>query len=161
MFKMFGKKKDDSIQLPAVCNGEVIDLSEVNDPVFSEKMMGEGYAINPTKGEIVAPFDGEVSLVFDTKHAITVKDANGLEVLIHVGLDTVNLKGKCFDAKVSTGDKIKKGDILSTFDIEGIKNEGFATTTPVIIVNTDDYATFDFVKKGNISALENVLNINK
>ncbi len=155
--KLFGK--NNKIQLASVCDGEVIELSEVSDPVFAEKMMGDGFAINPTKGEIVAPFDGEVSLVIDTKHAITVKAENGMEVLIHVGIDTVKLNGKHFETKVNTGDKIKKGDVLSVFDIEGIKSEGYPTTTPIIIVNSDDYESFEFENKGNISALQNVLNI--
>ncbi len=157
--KLFGKKS--GIELLAVCDGEVIELSQVSDPVFAEKMMGDGYAINPTKGQIVAPFDGEISLVIDTKHAITVKSDDGLEVLIHVGIDTVKLNGKHFDVKVNTGDAVKKGDVLSTFDIEAIKAEGYPITTPVIVVNTDEYSSFEFANKGNISALQNVLNINK
>ncbi len=157
--KLFGK--NNGLVLPAVCDGEVVELSQVSDPVFAEKMMGEGFAIIPSKGEIVAPFDGEISLVIDTKHAVTIMSKDGLEVLIHVGIDTVKLNGKHFENKVSTGDSVKKGDVLTVFDIEGIKSEGYSITTPVIIVNTDEYSSFEFANKGNISALENVLNINK
>lgn len=160
MFKMFGKK-DDEIQVAAVCNGEVIELSQVPDPVFAEKMMGDGFAMNPSEGKVVAPFDGEISLVVETKHGITVKADNGLEVLIHVGIDTVNLNGEYFDAKVNTGDKVKKGDVLVTFDIPAIQAAGYKTITPVIVVNTEDYKSMELIKRGNVSALDSVLKINK
>ncbi len=164
--KLFGKKneeveKHNGLTVASVCEGEAIELSKVEDPVFSEKMMGDGFAMNPSKGEIVAPFDGEITLVTDTKHGITVKSQDGVEILIHVGIDTVNLGGKHFDAKVNTGDQVKKGDVLVNFDIPAIQEAGYKTTTPVIVVNTDEFASMELIKKGNVNALETVLNINK
>ncbi len=159
--KLFGKKDNNKLEVSAVCNGEVIDLSQVDDAVFAEKMMGDGFAMNPSKGEIVAPFDGEISLLIDSKHAVTVKSNDGVEVLIHVGIDTVNLGGKHYDAKVNTGDKVKKGDVLVTFDIPAIQAEGYKITTPVIVVNTDEFSGMEITKKGDVTALESVLNINK
>lgn len=120
-------------------NGKCIALSEVSDPMFSEGMMGDGIAILPSEGKVVAPVDGVVSALFDTKHAIGIKSKNGTEILIHVGIDTVNLKGKHFNAKIKTGDRIKKGDLLVEFDINSIKKEGYEVITPIIITNTSDY----------------------
>lgn len=161
MFKMFKKKSDNAISLSSVCDGEVVDLSKVEDPVFSERMMGDGFAMIPSKGEIVSPFNGEVTLLVDTKHAVTLKDENDLEVLIHIGIDTVNLAGKCFETFVKTGDKVNKGDTLIKFDIDGIKEAGYKISTPVIVVNTDDYSNINISKDGYVSALEDVLCIEK
>ena len=120
-------------------NGEVKALTEVNDPTFSGEILGKGVAIIPSEGRLYAPFDGEVSMVFETKHAVgLVKD--DVEMLIHIGLETVSLEGKYFNAKVKAGDKIKKGDLLIEFDLDAIANEGFDTITPVIVSNADDFA---------------------
>ena len=120
-------------------NGELKPLAEVNDPTFSGEILGKGVAIIPSEGRLYAPFDGEVSMVFETKHAIgLVKD--DVEMLIHVGLETVSLGGKYFDAKVKVGDKIKKGDLLLEFDLEAIAKEGFEIITPVVVSNSDDFA---------------------
>lgn len=120
-------------------NGELKPLKEVNDPTFSGEILGKGVAVIPSEGRLYAPFDGEVSMVFETKHAIgLVKD--DVEMLIHIGLETVSLEGKYFDAKVKAGDRIKKGDLLIEFDLEAIAREGFDTITPVIVSNADDFA---------------------
>jgi PTS system beta-glucosides-specific IIC component len=120
-------------------SGTVIPLENVNDKVFSTKMMGEGIAIRPKIGKVVAPFDGVIEMVFETKHAIGLKSYDGCELLIHVGLDTVELKGKSFKAHVKSGQEIKTGDLLLEFDIEQIQKAGFDTTTPVIITNSGVY----------------------
>lgn len=156
---MFNIFKGKELVLDSVCNGEVIKLENVEDPVFAEKMVGDGFAQIPSEGVIYAPFDGEITLFMDTKHAITVKDSSGLEVLIHVGIDTVNLKGECYEGVVNTGDSVKKGDVILKFDIEAIKAAGYKITTPVIVTNTDDYKGMEIVKTGNVSALESVLKI--
>lgn len=120
--------------------GELKPLTDVNDPTFSGEILGKGVAIIPSEGKLYAPFDGEVSMVFETKHAIgLVKD--DVEMLIHIGLETVSLEGKYFTAKVQAGDKIKKGDLLIEFDVDAIAKEGFDTITPVIVSNADDFAS--------------------
>lgn len=126
--------------IAAPLTGKVISLKEVEDGVFSEGMLGEGAAIEPTSGEVKAPCNGEVNMVFDTKHAIGLTTEDGVELLIHVGIDTVQLNGKCFDVKVKAGDQVKTGDLLSIVDLEGIKKAGYRTVTPVIVSNTEDYA---------------------
>ena len=120
-------------------NGELKPLSEVNDPTFSGEILGKGVAVIPAEGKLYAPFDGEVSMVFETKHAIGLQK-DDVEMLIHIGLETVSLEGKYFQAKVQAGDKIKKGDLLIEFDLDAIAKEGFDTITPVIVSNADDFA---------------------
>ncbi len=156
--KLFGGK---GIELLSVCDGEIIELTAVEDAVFSEKMMGDGYAIRPSKGEIVSPFDGEVDLLIDSKHAVTITSTEGVQVLIHVGIDTVNLAGEHYEAFVQTGDKVKKGDTLIKFDIPAIENAGYKTTTPVIVVNTDEYKSMEITNLKATKALESVLKIVK
>lgn len=126
--------------------GEIKPLSEVNDPTFSSGMLGKGIAIKPEEGKVYAPFDGEVASLFDTKHAIGLKDNAGVEILIHVGLETVNLGGKYYETKVAAGDKIKKGDLLIEFDIEQISRE-YDMITPVIISNSEDFEQIKIEKE--------------
>ena len=114
-------------------------MTEVNDPTFSGEILGKGVAIIPSEGKLYAPFDGEVSMVFETKHAIGLIKED-VEMLIHVGLETVSLEGKYFTAKVQAGDKIKKGDLLIEFDLDAIAKAGYDTITPVIVSNADDFA---------------------
>ena len=135
--KLFGKKE--SVEyIIAPINGKVLDITEVPDPVFSQKMMGEGVAIEPTDGQVVSPIDGEVVSLFPTKHAIGLKTKSGLELLIHIGLETVNLNGEGFESFVQVGDKVKRGDKLISFDIGIIKEKAASTITPIIITNTDE-----------------------
>ncbi|MDA3730133.1 beta-glucoside-specific PTS transporter subunit IIABC [Niameybacter massiliensis] len=119
--------------------GEAVPLKAVNDPTFAEEIMGKGMAIIPTVGQLVSPVKGTVTMIFDTKHAIAVTDENGVELLMHIGLDTVKLGGKYFRTHVSAGDKVEVGTPIVDFDIEGIKSEGYDVITPVIITNTDDF----------------------
>ncbi|SER15632.1 glucose PTS transporter subunit IIA [Streptococcus gallolyticus] len=130
--------------------GDVVALSDVEDEVFSSGAMGDGVAILPSEGRVVAPADAEVTLLFPTKHAIGLKTAGGAEILIHVGMDTVSLNGNCFDSHVSVGDKVKKGQLLLTFDIEEIKKAGLTTVTPIIITNTADYQSIDLCKNNKV-----------
>lgn len=125
---------DETIYSPL--QGELMALNDVKDEVFSGGIMGAGVAILPTSGEICAPFDGTVLSVFKTKHAIGLISKQGVELLIHVGLDTVNLNGHFFDIKVSESEEVKKGDLLGTFDLNEIKKAGYDTTTPVIVTNS-------------------------
>ncbi|MGX8790393.1 beta-glucoside-specific PTS transporter subunit IIABC [Oceanobacillus oncorhynchi] len=119
--------------------GIVKPLSDVNDPAFSSEAMGKGAAIEPTVGEVVAPVNGEISAIFPTHHAVGITSEHQAEILIHVGLDTVQLEGKHFEALVKQGDTVKQGDPLIRFDIEKIKEAGFDVTTPVIVTNTDKF----------------------
>lgn len=123
----------------APMEGNVIALSQVDDPTFAEEILGKGVAIEPEKGEVYAPVDGEILTVFDTKHAYGIKGDNGVELLIHIGIDTVKLGGEHFTACVKDGDRVKKGDLIAKFDINGIKTAGYSTVTPVIVSNTSDY----------------------
>lgn len=124
--------KEEKMTIDTPLKGEIIDLSAVNDQVFSQKMMGEGFAVIPNDGHLTSPIDGKVAMVFDTKHAIGLTTENGLEILIHIGIDTINLKGEMFDALVKTGDRVKKGQPLIDFNLTGIIEAGYDPTTMVI-----------------------------
>lgn len=126
-------------------NGEVKELKKVNDPTFAGGMLGQGIAIIPSEGKLYAPFDGKVNLVFDTKHAIGLENEAGAEMLIHIGLETVNLNGKHFTPKVKAGNTVKKGDLLVEFDLDEIKKE-YEIVTPVLITNADSFSTIEPLK---------------
>ncbi|MEC1344243.1 beta-glucoside-specific PTS transporter subunit IIABC [Bacillus haynesii] len=128
---------DETFKSPVI--GQMISLSDVEDDIFSSKVMGEGIAIIPSKGELYAPVDGEISLLFETNHALGMKTANGVEVLFHIGIDTVQLEGKFFTPLVQAGDKVKAGDLLIQFDLEKIKEAGYDPVTLAVITNTDQY----------------------
>lgn len=129
----------DTKKIYSPVKGELITLNSVNDPTFAEKMLGDGVAVIPSVGEFYAPFDGTVETVFPTKHAIGLKGKNGVELLIHIGLDTVELKGKYFDAHVKQGDTVSRGDLLMKADLDAIKAAGYDVTTPLIVTNTKDF----------------------
>ena len=137
MFGLFNKKKQEDEVVVAPLTGKVIPLSEVPDPVFAQKMMGDGLAIFPSEGTLVSPVAGKVVQVFPTKHAIGIESSNGTEILMHIGLETVNMKGEGFEAFVKEGDTVTKGQKLISFDIELIKEKAASTVTPVIITNGD------------------------
>lgn len=144
--------------LNAPVSGTIVPLEKVEDAAFAQGALGKGVAINPTEGKVVAPCDGTIMTLFPTKHAIGIVSDTGCEVLIHIGMDTVNLNGKGFEAHVNQGDKVKKGDVLVTFDLEEIKKEGYSLVTPMIITNTNDYLDIVEVKEGNVQAGEALLN---
>ena len=126
--------------LSACLNGTVVPLADVKDEAFASGALGDGIAIEPTDGELVAPADGEISSTFETHHAVGMTTADGAELLMHIGIDTVKLGGKHFTYLVNEGDKVRKGQPLIRFDIEAIKAEGYPVTTPLIVCNTDEYA---------------------
>lgn len=128
-----------TLALVSPLTGEAKALSEAVDPVFAQGVMGQGVLIQPTEGELVSPVDAQVSVLFPTKHAIGLLSADGAEILMHIGMDTVNLEGKGFTAHVRQGDHVKAGDKLISFDIEAIKEAGYPTETPVIVTNQDAY----------------------
>lgn len=147
--KLFGKKNETEATnekveplmnkdvLVAPATGKLIPLEEVPDPVFGQKMMGEGLAIDPSEGVIVAPIDAEVATIIGSKHAIGLKTKNNTEILIHVGLETVAMGGEGFEVFVKEGDQVKQGDKLITFNLDLIREKAKSTITPVIITNTD------------------------
>ena len=143
------------IEMPV--SGKAAPLSEVNDTVFSGEVLGKGGAIFPEEGKVYAPADGIVTLFFDTGHAIGMCTENGTELLIHVGIDTVNLEGKYFEPQVTVDTKVKKGDLLLKFDLEAIKGEGYDTVIPVIVTNTSDFKEVSLVKEGTAKAGEDFL----
>lgn len=142
--RLFGKKEkplDETIVAPV--NGKVVSLEEVPDPVFSQKMMGDGVAIEPADGEVVSPVDGQIIQFFHTKHAIGIRSNAGLEILIHIGLETVAMNGEGFEGHVKEGDKVKTGDRLITFNLPLIKEKAVSTITPIIITNGDIIETIE------------------
>lgn len=142
--KLFGKKEEiNPNHVYAPLAGEAVAISEVPDPTFSSGAMGNGIAIKPTDGKVCSPVNGTVDMMFDTGHAVTLVSDNGIEILIHVGLETVGLEGKPFQVKVQNGQKVRKGDILMIADLAAIEAAGLPTITPVLICNTDDYTTFN------------------
>ncbi|MFH0580558.1 sucrose-specific PTS transporter subunit IIBC [Streptococcus mitis] len=145
------------IQTPIV--GDVVALSNVNDPVFSSGAMGQGIAVKPSEDVVYAPADAEVTIVFPTGHAYGLRTANGAEVLIHVGIDTVTMNGDGFEAKVAQGDKVKAGDVLGTFDSNKIAAAGLDDTTMVIVTNTADYASVAPVATGSVAKGDAVIEV--
>ena len=129
----------DLVEISSPLSGQVKELSQATDPVFAQGVMGQGVLIEPSQGELLAPVDGIVSVLFPTKHAVGIVSDQGVEMLMHIGMDTVNLEGKGFTAHVNQGDRVKVGDKLISFDIDLIKDAGYVTETPVIITNQDQY----------------------
>ena len=139
----------EAVKIMAPIKGNAITLEKVNDGVFSENILGEGAAIEPEEGKVYAPFDGKVSMLFDTNHAIGFISPEGVEILVHIGIDTVQLNGKYFDIKVKENQQVKKGELVATFDKEGIISEGYRTVTPVVITNTDEFEEIKVITQGN------------
>ena len=147
--------------LKSPLTGKVLPLSEVPDQVFSSGMMGKGIAIDPELGELVAPADGEITTIFPTGHAVGITTTDGAEILIHIGMDTVELNGNGFEILVKQGDLVKAGDLLIRFDIEAIRAAGYSVITPVVITNTDAFADILELDQKEIIANEDVLAIVK
>lgn len=132
-------KKGHMIEIKSPLLGEAVSLKNVNDPVFADEIMGKGVAILPTEGKVFSPVNGTIEMIFDTNHAVGIRDENGVELLIHVGIDTVKLGGKHFTPHVKKGDKVTEGTLLIEFDMNGIKSEGYECITPVVITNTLEF----------------------
>ncbi|MEF3329853.1 sucrose-specific PTS transporter subunit IIBC [Oceanobacillus oncorhynchi] len=149
------------VTISSPLTGKLIPLQEVNDQVFSSEMMGKGIAIYPEKQQIVAPADGTITVTYDSGHAFGIRTDRGAEILIHIGIDTVNLNGEGFDCKVSQEQQVKKGDILGTFNIDGIKSAGYDPTVMIIITNTGDYAEVSPVNQKAVTEGDNLLHLNR
>lgn len=141
--------------------GKIVPLSEVADPTFAQGILGQGAAVVPDEGRITAPADGTVDVMFETGHAVSMTTADGAEVLIHVGLDTVQLKGEHYKACCKAGDKVKLGDTLIEFDPEAVKAAGYDIVTPVIICNTDAYSAVKAADPGPVEAGGALLTLKK
>lgn len=131
--------------------GQILPLGEVKDEVFSSGMLGKGVAIEPSEGRVVAPVSGELATLFPTKHAVGLRTGEGIEVLIHIGIDTVELNGKYFEAHAAQGQTVKKGDLLVTFDVEKLREEGYVTQVPILITNDAGYTEIQEKASGEVS----------
>ncbi|MDR3321046.1 MAG: PTS glucose transporter subunit IIA [Synergistaceae bacterium] len=162
---MFEKLKDfiggRGVAILSPMEGRAVPLSEVSDPTFGEELVGKGIAIIPSGGRVVSPIDGTVSVFFETGHAIAITSAGGIEVLVHVGLDTVKLKGQFYRKIANVGDSVKAGDPLIEFDREGIASSGFDVITPVVIANTDDWGEVEPLAKENVRELDEIILVRK
>ena len=152
------KKKDKYLKAFTSC--KIIPITEVPDEVFAQKMMGDGIAIYPDNNIIVAPCDGKITAIMEnTEHAVGITLANGVELLIHVGINTVELGGKFYTSHVTEGDRVRTGQVMLTFDMEKIKEAGYDVTTPMIVTNSDDYQEIRILKTGNVTKQDAVLEI--
>ncbi len=155
--KINGNKKQ--INMYSHMNGTAVNIEDVEDEVFSGKILGSGIAVEPSQGRLFSPCDGKIESVSDTRHAVNILSSDGTEVLLHIGIDTVKLNGKYFKTHVSDGQKVRKGELLITFDMNAIKAEGYKLTTPLIITNSDDYSEIKSCAQGSVSAGDTILKI--
>ena len=153
------KDNPDDAVLYSISEGTAILLSQVNDATFASEVLGKGIAVIPSKGEVVAPCDATVETVFDTKHAVGLSTENGMELLVHIGINTVELEGKYYTAHVKAGDHVKKGQLLISFDMDKIKDAGYDMTTPLIVTNSDDYKDVKILQEGSVTPSDKVLEI--
>lgn len=160
---MLGKlfKRNSGSKVLSPLEGEAVSLTQVNDPTFSEEILGKGMAIRPSGGRVVSPVNGKVTQMFETGHAVTLESTEGIEILIHVGIDTVRLKGEHYTIHARTGDQVKAGDLLMEFDNDSIKSAGFDTITPVVVCNTEDFNTVDILSVQFVKELEEIMEIKK
>lgn len=140
-------------------NGEIQSLADISDQAFASGALGKGVAIKPTEGKLIAPVNGTVSALFGTNHAVGILTEHGAELLMHIGIDTVQLDGKFFKAHVSQGDKVEAGQLLIEFDIAEIEKAGYDTITPVVITNDDKYQRVEVVEQGNIQIGQPLLDL--
>lgn len=154
-------REDDVLVLTSHMNGTAVPLDEVEDEAFSQKILGDGAAAEPSEGKLFAPCDGVIGTVFDTKHAVNMVADGGAEILMHIGIDTVKLGGKYFDAHVSDGQQVKRGQLLISFDIEKIRSEGYKLTTPIVICNSSEYSEISVTAHGRISAESKIIELRR
>ena len=158
---IFSKRDEDEIIIQSPIQGEACEITQVNDATFRDKLLGEGIAIKPSTGRVVAPVNGMIAILFETKHACTIVSDQGTEILIHIGLDTVNLKGKYYKAYVKDGDKVKVGDLILEFDMDKIKEAGYDLITPVVICNSADYSKIQTFSGNQVQELEPIISLQK
>ena len=158
--KMF-EKNAKTISLKAVEDGRTIPMDEVNDQTFAQELLGPGIAIVPSNGTVVSPIDGTIATVMDTKHAVCIQGEDGLELIVHAGLDTVELNGKYYQTYKEIGDQVKAGDVLLEFDLEEIAKAGYDVTTPIVITNLGDYKISKCLTGQQVKAGEEVIQLTK
>lgn len=158
--KMF-EKNAKTISLKAVEDGRTIPMDEVNDQTFAQELLGPGIAIVPSNGTVVSPIDGTIATVMDTKHAVCIQGEDGLELIVHAGLDTVELNGKYYQTYREIGDQVKAGDVLLEFDLEEITKAGYDVTTPIVITNLGDYKITKCLTGQQVKAGEEVIQLTK
>ena len=151
--------KSKKIVIPSPLDGEVLQISKLSDPVFSEGILGKGIAVIPESGRITAPADALITMMFDTGHAVSLETEDGVELLIHVGIDTVKLKGNHYTICKNTDDKVKAGDVLMTFDADAISAEGYEIVTPVVVCNPDNFKSISFAPEGPVKEGEPLITI--
>lgn len=151
--------REENLHVTSPVQGELIPLAEVNDSTFRRGVLGPGVAIHPSKGKIVAPVDGTIEVTFETGHAVILSGRNGAEILVHVGINTINLGGRYFSCRVKKGEKVKRGELLIEFQKESIEREGYDLTTPVILVNADKYDLTLIREPGKVKMLDEVMQI--
>ncbi|WMJ19982.1 PTS sugar transporter subunit IIA [Geobacillus kaustophilus] len=155
--KWFGKQQPKEETITAPLDGTIMRLEDVPDPVFAQKMMGDGIAIDPADGGVVAPVDGEIIQLFPTKHAIGLRSEAGVELLIHVGIDTVSMNGEGFTAYVKAGDRVKRGDRLLSVDLPLVREKAKSAVTPIIITNGDALESLEREAEASAKKGETVL----
>lgn len=158
--KMF-EKNAKTISLKAVEDGRTIPMDEVNDQTFAQELLGPGIAIAPSNGTVVSPINGTIATVMDTKHAVCIQGEDGLELIVHAGLDTVELNGKYYQTYKEIGDQVKAGDVLLEFDLEEITKAGYDVTTPIVITNLGDYKITKCLTGQQVKAGEEVIQLTK
>lgn len=161
LFDGLFKKRDTEIIIGSPADGECISLSKVSDPTFSGEILGKGSAVIPHTNKIVAPTDGTVSMIFPTGHAFTMETAEGVELLVHIGIDTVKLDGKHFSKFVNDGDVVKKGDLIIEVDLDEVKAAGYDTAIPVIVCNTGDYKDVQAIAEGTVTSGQDMIRVEK
>lgn len=161
LFDGLFKKKEEGMELGAHMKGKCVSIKEVNDPTFSEEILGKGIAVIPADGTVYAPADGTVTTVFPTGHAVGMTTENGMELLIHVGLDTVKLNGKHFTIKTEADRKVKKGDVLVVADIDAIKAEGYDVITPLLVCNSDEFSKVEGSVGMDVAPGDTVITVSK
>lgn len=158
--KMF-EKNAKTISLKAVEDGRTIPMDEVNDQTFAQELLGPGIAIVPSNGTVVSPINGTIATVMDTKHAVCIQGEDGLELIVHAGLDTVELNGKYYQTYKEIGDQVKAGDVLLEFDLEEITKADDDVTTPIVITNLGDYKITKCLTGQQVKAGEEVIQLTK
>lgn len=162
--KIFGKEKISIDQEPytiyAPADGAMIPLEEIPDPTFAEGLMGKGVGIAPSKGTLYAPFDGTIIYVASTKHAVCIKSTDGIEMMLHVGVDTVGLNGRGFELCVHLNDKVKAGQVLTKFDLDVIRAAHLSEVIAVLVLNSDSYKTMAIENYGQVKVGEKIMKVN-
>ena len=164
-FMDFLKKKETPVEWPVIVaadvKGKVLKMEDIPDPVFSQGVLGQCCGIDPVEGKVYAPVDGEITQIADSKHAIGFTGPGGVEILIHVGVDTVDMNGDGFAPQVNVGSKVKKGQLVLTMDLNKIKAAGHPTTVMTIVTNSDDFASIELVPTGDVEVGADLFKVSK